>query len=68
MMAESEVKKCSDNHLIVRSNFFGWGTSLKESFSDFIINNIKNKKEITLFTDVYYSPVSIGVLIDIIKN
>ncbi len=43
--------------LICRTNFFGFGPPHKESMSDWIINSIKNQKEITLFNDVTFTPV-----------
>ena len=31
------------NYLIVRTNFFGWGTKYRKSFSDIIIQKLKKK-------------------------
>ena len=56
------------NYLIIRTNFFGWGTKYRKSFSDIIIQKLKKKKTIKLFDDVYFNPVSIDFLCKIIKN
>ena len=38
--AELEVMKNHPSSLIVRTNFFGWGTQYRQSFSDFIISKL----------------------------
>lgn len=47
----------SPSALIVRSNFFGWGTSYRKSFSDFILENLSDGKPIHLVNDVFYTPI-----------
>jgi dTDP-4-dehydrorhamnose reductase len=64
---EQEVIKYNKDALIVRTNFFGWGTSYRQSFSDFIINSLRQEKKITLFSDVYFTPIFIQTLIDFIQ-
>ncbi len=54
---EQEVLENNNNALIVRTNFFGWGTSYRKSFSDYIIENLKSGKDIDLFDDVNYTPI-----------
>ena len=61
---EREVFKSKKN-LILRTNFFGKSLSNKESFSDFIINNLKKKNFITLFDDVYITPLEINNFINV---
>ena len=39
---EKNILKVNSNALIIRTNFFGWGPSYKNSFSDFILNNLEN--------------------------
>ena len=64
---EQEVLKNNNEALIVRTNFFGWGTSYRQSFSDFIVYSLRQEKKITLFEDVYYTPILIQTLIDQIQ-
>jgi dTDP-4-dehydrorhamnose reductase len=64
---EQEVLKNNNEALIVRTNFFGWGTVYRQSFSDFIIYSLRQEKKITLFEDVYYTPILIQTLIDQIQ-
>jgi dTDP-4-dehydrorhamnose reductase len=49
--------------LIIRTNFYGWGTSYRHSLSDLIINHLRAGKEISLFKDIYYTPMLIESLV-----
>lgn len=67
--AEEQIKKVNKNALIIRTNFFGYelnGGNLK------LLSNIKKSLEsetdFTGFSDVYFSPVSIGELIEALFN
>jgi len=64
--AENEVSRVNSNSLIIRSNFYGFGSSYRRSFSDFIIDNIRNKKTINLFDDIFYTPILIKKLVTIV--
>ena len=64
---EGEKKVLSENKnaLIIRTNFFGNGPSHRFSFSDLIINNLKQNRNVHLFTDVFYTPIIIDELVRI---
>lgn len=64
--AEKEVLSIDENALIVRTNFYGWGLSFRKSFSDFILEGLRNNTDLKLFNDVYYSPIYIGELVRLI--
>lgn len=64
LKAEEVAIENNPNALIIRTNFFGWGSSYRESFSDFIIKNLRQKKEIKLFKDIFFTPVVIDVLVE----
>lgn len=61
--AEIEVLKWNSKALILRTNFYGWGPTYRKSFSDFIIQKLRNGQEVTLFQDVFYTPIIIEELI-----
>ena len=67
-IAEDRILEIDDKSLIIRTNFFGWGTSYRRSFSDFIIDNLNQKNKIHLYSDVFYTPIHINTLIDSIYN
>ena len=63
----SEIYASKINSLILRTNFFGKSYSKnKLSFSDIIINSLKNNQSISLFNDVIFSPLSMKTLSEII--
>ncbi len=65
-LAEQAVLGACPNALIVRTNFYGWGTSVRRSFSDWIIENLESRTELTMFSDVYFTPILINQLVDTI--
>lgn len=68
--AEAEIGVLEQNPdaLIVRTNFFGWGTKYRQSFSDFIICNLRENRELELFDDVFYTPILVEVLAEAIHD
>ncbi len=66
--AEKIVLKNNSSSLIVRTNFFGLGPSYKNSFSDYIIKNLNLKNTISLFSDVFYTPILASELSRIIHE
>tara|TARA_R110000868_G_scaffold155691_6_gene382162 strand:+ start:29737 stop:31851 length:2115 start_codon:yes stop_codon:yes gene_type:complete len=65
---EFEVQKANKNSLIIRTNFYANGHSLRRSFSDLVLKNLRQRKEILLFDDVFYSPIIVNDLIDKIEK
>jgi len=61
------INSCQDA-LVIRTNFFGWGTGYRKSFSDFIVESLEAGKTIALFEDVFFTPVSIMTLSDAITK
>jgi dTDP-4-dehydrorhamnose reductase len=43
--------------LVIRTNFFGWGTSYRFSFSDWILKSIEAGRPIMLFEDMFFTPI-----------
>jgi len=62
--AEAELRVLDSNPeaLVVRTNFYGWGPDYRRSFSDVIIDSLRNKQTLTLFEDVFYTPILISSL------
>ncbi len=57
LLAEEWVLQACPQALILRTNFFGWGHARRQSFSDWIIYNLRSGKSLSLFDDVYFTPV-----------
>lgn len=60
--AESQVIEVCPQALVVRTNFYGWGTSYRHSFSDVIVEALRKGQEVALFQDVFYTPILIETL------
>ncbi|CAM8429739.1 RfbD dTDP-4-dehydrorhamnose reductase [Candidatus Methylopumilus universalis] len=61
--AEACVLDSDAKALIIRTNFYGWGTSYRQSSSDMVINHLRACKKISLFKDIYYTPILIEPLV-----
>lgn len=61
--AEQRVLDAHPEALVIRTNFYGWGTGYRHSFSDVIIASLRANKKLILFQDVFYTPVLIEVLV-----
>jgi len=57
--AEHRVLEAHPQSLVIRTNFYGWGPSYRRSFSDTIIDALRAGKTLTLFDDVFYTPILI---------
>ena len=57
LLAEEWVRQACPQALIIRTNFFGWGHAGRQSFSDWILQSLRAGREITMFDDVYFTPL-----------
>lgn len=61
--AEAVVLQICKNSMVIRSNFFCWGPGYRHSFSDSVVYGLREKKNMLLFNDVYYTPILAEALI-----
>jgi dTDP-4-dehydrorhamnose reductase len=66
--AERQVLETNPRALVIRTNFYGWGSSYRRSFSDTILGALRSGKEIALFKDVFYTPILIDVLAETVLD
>lgn len=62
LRAEGLVGEIDPQALIIRTNFFGWGHVYRQSFSDWIIQSLRAGREITMFDDVFFTPILVDDL------
>lgn len=62
LLAEEWVQQACPQAIIVRTNLFGWGHAKRQSFSDWIIYALREGRQLTLFDDVYFTPILADVL------
>lgn len=55
--AETAVMQVNPAALVVRTNFFGWGHATRQSFTDWLIYNLRAGKELSLFDNVFFTPI-----------
>ena len=67
-LAEVRVQDICPEALVIRTNFYGWGPAYRQSFSDWIFNNLKMGHPITLFDDILYTPIYIDWLVKIVHQ
>lgn len=65
LLAERVVCQECPGALVIRTNFFGWGTSKRTSFSDWILQGLVQQRELTMFTDVFFTPILANQLNDV---
>lgn len=63
LQAEQWVKQTSPHALILRTNFFCWGYSGRQSFSDWVICGLREGRSLSMFTDVYFTPILADALV-----
>lgn len=56
-LAETAVMQMNPAALVVRTNFFGWGHATRQSFTDWLIYNLRAGKELPLFDNVFFTPI-----------
>ena len=70
--AEQRTLEHHPSALIVRTNFFGWGTGYRQSFTDRIIFQSRAGQRLKLFEDVFFTPILIEMLVlavqDLVAN
>lgn len=57
--AELQVLEAYPRALVMRTNFYGWGPAYRRSFSDMVVQALRAGKELSLFKDVFYTPILI---------
>lgn len=57
LLAEEWIRQAHPEALVLRTNFFGWGHAYRQSFTDWILSNLRAGQSITLFDDVFFTPI-----------
>lgn len=63
-LAEKAVQELCSDALILRTNFYGWGHKYRNSFTDWIIGQLRNGDKTYVFNDVFYTPILISHLVN----
>ena len=66
MATEKMIMKAAPDSLIIRTNFFGISKREYPSFLNWIVDGLVASKTISAVTDVLFTPVGVGLLIDVL--
>ena len=69
LVGEMKVKESTDNYLILRTSLlYGFGLNHSRCHFHFMIDELKNKRPVKLFTDQYRTPISLNDASSIISH
>lgn len=57
LAGEHEVAAATANHLILRTNFFGWSSGRKQTSAEWLYGALEQQTPITLFEDFHFTPI-----------
>jgi dTDP-4-dehydrorhamnose reductase len=66
LLGEQTVLAANPNAIVARVNFFGWSLSGTRSLSEFFYNKLSAGQPCNGFTDVYFCPLFVGDLADVL--
>jgi dTDP-4-dehydrorhamnose reductase len=66
LRSERNVLSANPEAVVVRVNFFGWSLSGTRSLPEFFLNNLLAGKSAQGFTDVFFCPLFVGDLADLL--
>lgn len=64
LFGEGEVLR--NNHLVVRTNIYGFNIQNKNSFGEWIYKSLQQGESLNMFTDIDFSPILVNDLTEII--
>lgn len=64
LLGEWETQLARDNHLIVRTNFYGWSAGLKSTSAEWLYAALEGGEDITLFHDFWFTPIYVVDLVE----
>ncbi len=65
---EQAVKTVNPAAILARVNFFGWSLTGQRSLAEFFINELREGKPVNGFTDVYFCPMFVDDLAEILMQ
>ena len=64
LLGERQALGHAENHLIVRTNFYGWGSGRKQTAAEWLYQALAAGQEITLFRDFYFTPIYVADFVE----
>lgn len=57
LQGEEVVRQATRNHLILRTNFYGWSSGRKQTSAEWLYSSLQREEPITLFEDFFFTPI-----------
>ncbi len=57
LRGEQEVREGTKNHLILRTNFYGWSSGRKKTFAEWLVRALETGEPIFLYEDFFFTPI-----------
>jgi dTDP-4-dehydrorhamnose reductase len=64
LRGEWEAQLATPRHLVVRTNFFGWGSGRKVSSAEWMYNALASQEHLMAFDDVFFTPIYVVDLVE----
>lgn len=61
---EWETQLATPDHLIIRTNFFGWSSGRKVSSAEWLFAALERRTRITMFDDFHFTPIYVVPFVD----
>ncbi|MBI4354506.1 MAG: SDR family oxidoreductase [Candidatus Omnitrophica bacterium] len=61
---EQAVMESTVNHLVIRTNFYGWSSGRKRTAGEWVYQSLREGRDVTLFHDVYFTPIYVVDFVD----
>jgi dTDP-4-dehydrorhamnose reductase len=68
LIGENYIKEIGGNYVILRTNIYGWNLLNKFSLAEWIINKFEKSEEFLGFDDIYFNPLLVTNLGEVIKE
>lgn len=63
---EQTVKALLPDSLVIRTNIYGWNMQEKESLAEWVLGRLERGEPVNGFRDVYFSPILVNDLADVL--
>ena len=67
---EARTQKWLPDSVIARTAFYGWGPpdSNKVNLAEWVVDSLRQGKDLKMFADVFFSPIFVGNLVEVITE
>ena len=68
LAGEHAVQEAGSDHLIVRTNIYGWNLQDKQSLAEWILHRLEAEEPVPGFFDVHFTPILVNDLSEIVLD